>query len=84
MSRPHPFERGGAGTVAVHAAHPRVLMVEPISLNRGEGLISGLFCVVQPKLWWQEHGGGGGTRENEPKSTVMWLMLNSNSARHER
>jgi hypothetical protein len=36
-----PLERGGAGAAVVRFAHPEVLMVEPTSLSRGEGLVAG-------------------------------------------
>jgi hypothetical protein len=41
-----PLERGGAGAAAVLSAHPRVLVIEPTSLVRGEGLVAGLLRVV--------------------------------------
>ena len=41
-----PLERGGAGVAAVCFAHPGVLVVEPTSLIRGEGLIATLWGVV--------------------------------------
>jgi len=78
------LERGGAGASVVHFAHPGVSMVEPTSLNRGEGLVAEWLRVVSGELWWQGGGegdsGGGGMRENEPKSTVMRLMAALNSA----
>ena len=59
-------------------------MVEPTSLNRGEGLVAGWLQAVAGELWWQGGGkgggGGGGMREDEPKSTVMRLMAVLNSA----
>jgi hypothetical protein len=39
------LERGGVGAAAVHSAQPGVLVVEPTSLNRGEGLVAGLLSV---------------------------------------
>ena len=36
-----PLERGGAGAAIVRFVHLGVLMVEPTSLNRGEGLMAG-------------------------------------------
>ena len=79
-----PLERGGAGAAIVCFAHLRVLMVEPTSLSRGEGLVAGWLRVVVGELWWQGggkgDGGGGGMRENEPKSTIMRLMAVLNSA----
>ena len=42
-----PLERGGAGVAVVRFA---VLMVEPTSLNRGEGLMSGWLQVIAGKL----------------------------------
>jgi len=79
-----PLERGGAGAAVVRFAHPRVLIVEPTSLNRGEGLVAKWLRVVSGELWWQGgskgDSGGGGMRESEPKSTVMQLMTALNSA----
>jgi len=70
-----PFERGGAGAAAVRSAHPGVLVVEPTSLNRGEGLVAGWLWVVVGELGWPgQGGGGGGMSEDEPTSTVMRLM----------
>ena len=52
-----------------------VVITGPTSLNRGEGHLAGLLRVVGLELgWWALGGGGGGMREDEPKSTVMWLM----------
>jgi hypothetical protein len=79
-----PLERGGAGAAVVRFAHPGVSMAEPTSLNRGEGLVAECLRMVSGELWCQGGGegdsGGGGMRENEPKSTVMWLMVVLNSA----
>ena len=78
-----PLERGGAGAAVVCFVHPGVLMVEPTSLNRGEGLVAEWLWVVSGKLWWQGgsegDSGGGGMRESEPKLTMMWLMVVLNS-----
>ena len=35
-----PLERGGAGATAVHSVHPQLLVIEPTSLMRGEGVIA--------------------------------------------
>ena len=35
-----PLERGGAGAAVVRFGQPGVLIVEPTSLNRGEGLVA--------------------------------------------
>ena len=61
--------------VGVCSAHPRVLVIEPTSLMRGEGLVSGLSGLVrrvsrgcrgvEDGWWWWR---------NEPISTVMQLM----------
>jgi hypothetical protein len=79
-----PLERGGAGAAVVCFAHPGVLMVEPTSLDRGEGLVAEQFRMVWGELWWQGgsegDSGGVGMRESEPKSTVMGLMAVLNSA----
>ena len=79
-----PLKRGGAAAAAVRFVHPGVLVVEPTSLSRGEGLVAGWLRVVAGELWWQGggkgDGGGGGMRENEPKSTIMRLMAVLNSA----
>jgi hypothetical protein len=47
-----PLERGGVGA-AVRFARPGGLMVEPTSLNRGEGLMAGWLRVVAGELWWR-------------------------------
>ena len=64
-----PLERGGAGAAVVRFAHPKVLIVEPTSLNRGEGLMAEWLRVVSGELWWQGgsegDSGGGGIRENQ-------------------
>jgi len=71
-----PLERGGAGADVVRFVRPGVLMVEPTSLNRGEGLVSGLLRVVAGELWWRGGGeGGGGGGGMRAISTVMRLML---------
>jgi hypothetical protein len=63
-------------------------LVEPTSLNRGEGLVAGFAGeiggvegqgegqgeVVVEKWWWRNE-------RNERKSTMIWLMAVSNSAR---
>jgi hypothetical protein len=45
-----PLERGGAGAAVVRFAHrfahPGVLIIEPTSLNRGEGLMAGWLRVA--------------------------------------
>ena len=51
-----PMERGGAGVAIICFVHLRVLIVEPTSLNRGEGLVAGWLQVVAGEWWWQ--GGG--------------------------
>ena len=40
------MERGGADVAAVCSAHPGVLVIEPTSLMRGEGLIAGLLTLT--------------------------------------
>ena len=45
-----PLERGGAGAAVVRFVHPRALMVEPTSLNRGEGLVSEWLRAVSGEL----------------------------------
>jgi hypothetical protein len=45
-----PLERGGAGVAAVCFAHLGVLVVEPTSLMRGEGLVAALWGVVGMEL----------------------------------
>jgi len=53
------------------------LLAGPTSLNRGEGLLSGLAR----EFGGGEGGGGGGRRrEDERTPTVMELMFDSNSA----
>jgi hypothetical protein len=44
----------------------------PTSLNRGEGLLTGLAHDVGASEGW---AGGGGRREDERTSTVMALMF---------
>jgi hypothetical protein len=52
-----------------------VVITWPTSLNGGEGHLTARFRAVGVDLrWWARGGGGGGMRENDPKSTVMWLM----------
>jgi hypothetical protein len=72
-----PSERRGARVAAICSAHPRVLVIEPTSLMRGEGLVAGWLGAVAATVVAKVGGGGGGTR---PISTVMQLMsvLNSN------
>ena len=44
-----------------------VLVVEPTSLNRGEGLVVGFLCVVEREGGvFRREDGGGGMREDEP------------------
>ena len=45
-----PLERGGAGAAVVCFGQLRVLIVEPTSLNRGEGLMA---------KWWFRASCGG-------------------------
>ena len=53
----------------------RVLVVEPTSLDRGEGLVIDLLCVAEREVGvLRREDGGGGAREDEPISTVMGLM----------
>jgi hypothetical protein len=70
-----PLERGGAGVAAICSAHPGVLVIEPTSLMRGEGLVAGWLGTVASdcggELVAKADGGGGGMR---PISTVMRLM----------
>jgi len=72
------------GAAVICFGQPRVLIVEPTSLNRGEGLVAEWLRVVSGELWWQGgsegDSGGGGMRESEPKSTVMQLMVVLKSA----
>jgi hypothetical protein len=54
MSHPHPLERGRTeGSAATNSTLVEVSMVEPTSLNRGEGLVAG--C-----MWLGANGGGEG------------------------
>jgi hypothetical protein len=64
-----PLERRGTGVAAVCFAHPGVLVVEPTSLIRGEGLITALWDMVGTELGVE--GGWWWWRRNEPISTVM-------------
>ena len=72
-----PLKRGGAAAAAVRFVHPGVLVVEPTSLSRGEGLVSGLLRVVAGELWWRGWwrggGGGGGMRATSTASRLMLL-----------
>jgi hypothetical protein len=58
LSRPHPYGkgRGGGGRILASEGAAAVLR-EPTSLNRGEGLISGLTGEVGGV---EGEGGGGG------------------------
>jgi hypothetical protein len=53
-----PLERGGAGAAVVRSANPGVFVIEPTSLERGEGLVAGFLRVVGTELrcrgggWW--------------------------------
>ena len=79
----------GEGQVSLRSCFwaARMLVVEPTSLNRGEGLMAGLFGVVEGPGQWgrggvlRGKGGGGWMRANEQRSTVMQLMWASNSDR---
>ena len=51
-----PLERGGAGAAVVRSANPGVIVIEPTSLERGEGLVVGFLPVVGTKL--RSQGGG--------------------------
>jgi hypothetical protein len=48
-TRPHPFRKGRG---RCGCRHPGLLMVEPTSLNGGEGLVSGWLQVVAGELEW--------------------------------
>ena len=64
------------------------MLMEPTSLNGGEGLVTCLKVEVGSEVGGSEGegkgSGGGGRQENEQTSTVMWLMYNSNFARPHR
>ena len=78
LSHPHPFGKGRGGYGCILACEGVVAMeVEPTSLDRGEGLVSGLTGEIGGGL---DGGSGGRRREDERTSTVMGLMLYSNSA----
>jgi len=68
------MEKGGAVWLGSRVELAGVFVVEPTSLNRGEGLVFGLWYVVEKEVVSRREDGGGGTREDEPKSTVMQLM----------
>ena len=55
-----PLERGGAAAAAVHSAHPGVLVIEPTSLKRGEGLTDGLYRAAEGEIGGKGKGGGSG------------------------
>ena len=56
-SRPHPFGKGRGGCGSILACEgARAMLTEPTSLNRGEGLVTGLTGEV---------GGGEGERESD-------------------
>jgi hypothetical protein len=64
------------------------LVIEPTSLNRGEGLVDG-FPGGVGVVEGEGEGAGGGREvveeeENERRSTVMGLMWVSNSAHPHR
>jgi len=51
-----PLERGGASAAVVRSANPGVIVIEPTSLKRGEGLVVVFFPVVGTEL--RSRGGG--------------------------
>jgi len=55
----------GAGGVVERAHIPQ---------ERG-GAPAQCMCIVRVEFRWRESGSGGGMSEDEPTSTVMWLML---------
>ena len=67
------------------SAHRGALLIEAhIPQNRGgarDGSVESDWARI---VVAKGESGGGGMRESEPKSTVIWLMLASNSARPER
>jgi hypothetical protein len=84
INRPHPSGegRGGCGWDPYCGCWGAgALVVKPTSLRRGQELMAGLLCVVGRK--WSYRGRWWWWR-NEPKSTVMRLMLALNSARPSR
>jgi hypothetical protein len=61
LSRPHPYGKGRGGCSAVAISERvQVFEVEPTSLKRGEGLISGLQGVVEGEMGDEGEGGGSG------------------------
>jgi hypothetical protein len=51
-----------------------VLVVQPTSLNRGEGLVVGLLCAVEKLRGGEEGGWWWRNERDDPKSTMMRLM----------
>jgi hypothetical protein len=54
-------------------------VVEPTSLERGEGLLTGLLPVADWEWRWKGRRWWWWDERRRAKSTVMWLMNNSNS-----
>jgi hypothetical protein len=56
-----PLERGGAGWLGLRVELAGVLLIEPTSLDRGEGLGFGLLYVVEGaeegRWWWRNERG---------------------------
>jgi len=68
------MERGGVVWLGSCVELAGVFVVEPTSLNRGEGPVVCLLYVVEKEAALRREDGSGGTREDEPISTVMRLM----------
>jgi len=87
-SRPHPFRKGRGGCACVLASEgDEAVLIEPTSLNRGEGLVArlaGEVGGVESKGKGEVGGGSGGSSRERKKSIVMRLMVVSNSARPHR
>jgi hypothetical protein len=83
LSRPHPSGKGrGRCGCACVSELTGVLVVEPTSLNRGEGLVAGLsVCgcersgVVRGKVWGRWWRRKEKEERTSQTSTVMGLML---------
>ena len=67
-SHPHPFEKGRGSCSCILACEVGgVLMAEPTSLNRGEGLAAGWLVEVEgPICGGEGRDGGGKMSENQP------------------
>jgi hypothetical protein len=64
ISRPHPFGKGRGGcTCDLASEGVEAVLNEPTSLNRGEGLVSGLMGEVGGREGEREGGGGSGGKK---------------------